>query len=316
MRDKLRGLRQSKDVGNYINDFRIILNQISEISEYDQITYFTQGLSELTENYVRLRNPESLQKAIEYAEDYNRFNTSRHLRNADILMINRKNFGNKFSKVRGKHFNYPFYNKKANNIRDTKKLYCKICRKDNHNTDSCYNNKKSKPKVDYKRGNNQKTKFKNKFNNVLHINELYKSNELLRHFTYIKGEKIETVFDTGATISLISLSVAKKLNLHINPSHQKINTADGNTHEVLGETDLIKIEIEETVAQLNFVITNILHIEILLGLDWFEQTKAIIDPSRRQLSIPGKRIRLNPKSEESDDDIEDDDLTNEIVELN
>ncbi|RNA28038.1 hypothetical protein BpHYR1_002123 [Brachionus plicatilis] len=95
-------------------------------------------------------------------------------------------------------------------------------------------------------------------------------------------EKIETVFDTGATISLISLSVAKKLNLHINPSHQKINTADGNTHEVLGETDLIKIEIEETVAHLNFVITNILHIEILLGLDC----------------------------------IEDDDLTNEIVELN
>ncbi|RNA39653.1 hypothetical protein BpHYR1_029330, partial [Brachionus plicatilis] len=150
------------------------------------------------------------------------------------------------------------------------------------------------------------------------------NNELLRHFTYIKGEKIETVFDTGATISLIRLSVAKKLNLHLDPSHQKINTADGNTHEVLGETDLIKIEIEETVAYLNFVITNILHIEILLGLDWFEQTKAIIDPSKRQLSIPGKRICLNPKSEESDDDysynsiysIEDDDLTKEIVELN
>ncbi|RMZ96775.1 hypothetical protein BpHYR1_030394, partial [Brachionus plicatilis] len=198
MRDKLRGLRQSKDIANYINDFRIILNQISEISEYDLITYFTQGLSELTENYVG-----------------------------------------------------------TNNIRDTKN---------------------------------------------------FTSNELLRHFTYIKGEKIETVFDTGTTISLISLSVAKKLNLHINPSHQKINTADGNTHEVLGETDLIKIEIEETVAHLNF----------------FEQTKAIIDPSRRQLFIPGNRICLNPKSEESDDDysynsiysIEDDDLTNEIVELN
>ncbi|RNA17269.1 hypothetical protein BpHYR1_018893 [Brachionus plicatilis] len=173
MRDKLRGLRQSKDLGNYINDFRIILNQISEISEYDQITYFTQGLSELTENYVRLRYPESLQKAIEYAEDYNRFNTSHHPRNADILMINRKNFGNKFSKL----------------------------------------------------GEIQKN---------------FTSNELLRHFTYFKGEKIETVFDTGATISLISLSVAKKLNLHIIPSHQKINTADGNTHEVLGLVGLNK----------------------------------------------------------------------------
>lgn len=33
MRGKLIGLRQSKDIGNYINDLRIILNQISEISE-------------------------------------------------------------------------------------------------------------------------------------------------------------------------------------------------------------------------------------------------------------------------------------------
>ncbi|RNA07457.1 hypothetical protein BpHYR1_050792 [Brachionus plicatilis] len=95
-------------------------------------------------------------------------------------MINRKNFGNKFSKVGN-----------------------------NHNTDSFYSNKKSKKIIK-------------------------ESNELLRHFTYIKEEKIETVFDTGATISFISLSVAKKLNLHINPSHQKINTADGNTHYVFG----------------------------------------------------------------------------------
>ena len=55
--------------------------------------------------------------------------------------------------------------------------------------------------------NNQKQNLKISII-MYYINKLYNSNELLRYFTYIKGEKIETVFDTAATISLISLSEA------------------------------------------------------------------------------------------------------------
>jgi len=55
MREKLRNLKQHKDLSQYINDFRIILNQISNISEFDQITYFMNGLNDLTSDYVRLK---------------------------------------------------------------------------------------------------------------------------------------------------------------------------------------------------------------------------------------------------------------------
>ncbi|CAF1094980.1 unnamed protein product [Brachionus calyciflorus] len=188
MRDKLKNLKQNKDISSYVNDFRIILNQITNISEYDQITYFMQGLIEQTENYVRLRNPDSLQKAIEYAEDYDRFKSSRTSKINDVFMLNKRN---------------------------------------------------------------KAMKHKN------------------------------------------------------------------------GETEILKIEIEDTVAYISFVITNIMHIEILLGLDWFEQTKAIIDPARRILSIPGKKISLDSKIHEDIDDniypsiynIEDDFVIDDVVNL-
>ncbi|CAF1103930.1 unnamed protein product [Brachionus calyciflorus] len=95
--------------------------------------------------------------------------------------------------------------------------------------------------------------------NVLNIHDLGKTNELLKLFTFINNQKIKAVFDPRATISLMSLEVAERLKIMISHSSQKINTADGNTHNVLGETEPIKIEIGEVIANISFVITNISH---------------------------------------------------------
>ncbi|CAF1027868.1 unnamed protein product [Brachionus calyciflorus] len=199
------------------NDFRIILNQINNISEFDQITYFMNGLNDLTSDYVRLRNPEG------------------NYKNSYTIKRNFKNFKNYFQLPKKPYFISSFYKNKNNAFGDKN--------------------------------------FKQK--NVLNIHDLGKTNDLFRLFTFINKLKIEAVFDTGATISLMSLELAERLKIMINHSSQKINAADGNTHNVLGKTEPIKIEIGEVIANISFVITNISHVEILLGLDWFEQTKAI-----------------------------------------
>ncbi|CAF1088796.1 unnamed protein product [Brachionus calyciflorus] len=36
----------------------------------------------------------------------------------------------------------------------------------------------------------------------------------------------------------------------------------------------------------SLIITNVSHIEVLLGLDWYDQTKVVLDPARRVLKIP------------------------------
>ncbi|RNA07489.1 hypothetical protein BpHYR1_025157, partial [Brachionus plicatilis] len=68
---------------------------------------------------------------------------------------------------------------------------------------------------------------------------------------------------------------------------KSINTADGSTNKVIGVTEEIELKVEETVANLSLIITNVSHIKVLLGLDWFDQTKVVLDPARRILKIPG-----------------------------
>lgn len=159
---------------------------------------------------------------------------------------------------------------------------------------------------------------KNNLNSVMSVNDINRTNELLSHFTFIKNEKVEVVFDTGATISVMSFNTAKKLGLEILPSNQRINTADGATNKVLGIIRPLEFSIKETLATISFVVTNVSHIEILLGLDWFEQTGVIIDPAKRVLTIPGSSIKLNPEADSNDPEeniyfIEDDIREDEII---
>ncbi|CAF1116622.1 unnamed protein product [Brachionus calyciflorus] len=214
MREKLRNLKNLKDICSYINDFRIIVNQITNISEFDQITYFLNGLNDLPSDYVRLKNPDSLQKAIENAEDYDRFKSNRFSKNADILMLNKRNFRKRnvgsykgYNSRNVKNFKY---------FKSKNSLFCKNCHKSGHESENVI--KMIKIDLD---------KFKQR--NILNINDLEKTNELLKHYVYINDNKIEAVFDTGATISLISFDVANRLNLKINPSKQRINTADDSS---------------------------------------------------------------------------------------
>ncbi|RMZ98455.1 Transposon Ty3-I Gag-Pol poly, partial [Brachionus plicatilis] len=131
------------------------------------------------------------------------------------------------------------------------------------------------------------------------VEDLTKTNDLLKHTGFILDKEVEVVFDTGASSSIIGLNTAKKLGLNILASDKSINTADGSTNKVIGVTEEIELKVEETVANLSLIITNVSHIEVLLGLDWFDQTKVVLDPARRILKIPGKNIKLDSE-EESD----------------
>ncbi|CAF0833354.1 unnamed protein product [Brachionus calyciflorus] len=80
-------------------------------------------------------------------------------------------------------------------------------------------------------------------------------------------------------------------------SKKPINTADGSASKVIGITEAIEIKVAETVANLSFIITYVSNIEDLQGLDWFDQTKVVLDPARRFLKIPSKNIKLDSENE-------------------
>ncbi|RNA12900.1 hypothetical protein BpHYR1_022305, partial [Brachionus plicatilis] len=229
LREKLKNLKANRDISSYLNEFRILMNQISSMDETDKISYFTDGLSGLTSGYVKFCKPKTLEEAIEVAENYEAFKMSENPKTSDIFFAS------------------------------------------------------------------SKSGFKDKSNyskNAMTVEDLTKTNDLLKHTGFILDKVVEVVFDTGASSSIIGLNTDKKLGLNILASDKSINTADGSTNKVIGVTEEIELKVEESVANLSLIITNVSHIEVLLGLDWFDQTEVVLDPARRILKIPGKNIKL------------------------
>lgn len=81
VRDKIKSLKQTRGILDYINEFRILLNQISKIEERDKIGYFADGLREATKRFVKFSKPKDLEEAILIAENYDSFQIGTDVKN-------------------------------------------------------------------------------------------------------------------------------------------------------------------------------------------------------------------------------------------
>ncbi|POM77060.1 Hypothetical protein PHPALM_5616 [Phytophthora palmivora] len=79
LRDQLYALKQSNcsNLEEYISRFREAIMQVTEMSELDQITYFTRGLVSPTREEVQYRRCRTVSQAMKIALEYDR---SHHVR--------------------------------------------------------------------------------------------------------------------------------------------------------------------------------------------------------------------------------------------
>ncbi|CAF0967603.1 unnamed protein product, partial [Brachionus calyciflorus] len=122
--------------------------------------------------------------------------------------------------------------------------------------------------------------------------------------TFQANKPVNVVFDTGAIASVIGKTLTEKLNLKILPSDVKINTADGSAHSIIGVTENLSIKIDDIITEISFLVTNITTADVLLGLDWFNQTNATIDPVMRTLISNNRKKKLKDHFDEIDDEIQ------------
>ena len=100
---------------------------------------------------------------------------------------------------------------------------------------------------------------------------------------YVNNCYLKAVIDTGATCSIISEHAALKQNFKISPSTETIRTADNSITPTLGVIQNAKVVVQGRVACLNLIVFCHKQYELLLGLDWFKQTRAGIFPSSGRL---------------------------------
>ena len=94
----------------------------------------------------------------------------------------------------------------------------------------------------------------------------------------INGKKIRVYFDTGAEISIMSNDIAKQYNFKIKPSEIKLRLANNEIDDPIRETEPLDIRIDNTIVTIKFYVIKHNFHPILLGLDWFNQTGALISP--------------------------------------
>ena len=85
------------------------------------------------------------------------------------------------------------------------------------------------------------------------------------------------IVDSGAICSIISERTCKSLGIDNKPSKRSIRVADENVCPVRGETETLKVKINNSLANIKFLVIPANHINFLLGLDWQRKVGAIIN---------------------------------------
>ncbi|MFM7683964.1 MAG: RNase H-like domain-containing protein [Bacteroidota bacterium] len=113
--------------------------------------------------------------------------------------------------------------------------------------------------------------------------------DLLQAYGTINGHKELMVFDTGAVVSVISDKLVKKYNIPVANKLKRVILADGRTEDA-NTTEEVTVTVHGTTCEVKMVILQNDDKPVLLGLDWMEDAKAIVDVANKSITFGAKSI--------------------------
>jgi predicted aspartyl protease len=112
---------------------------------------------------------------------------------------------------------------------------------------------------------------------------------------YINGKEIEILIDSGAKKSVLPLAIVKKYDFPYKESKIKCLLGNGQSSGIEGVTKQLHVEVHNITCHLEFMILK--RDNILLGVDWLNKTKAILDVSNQLVIFPRQEIFLGSLEE-------------------
>ena len=257
LRLKLMDMKVDTSLEKYVNDFLEIVNRIPDMSEPERIVAFVKGLPARLQKKLLQEKPEGLDEAMELA-----FINFEKVES----WITKK--GNQQERSDHKGSKKPETKNKS-----VSEIKCHGCGEVGHFKKNC-------PKA---------TKWATQ-----HVNQCLSGREdLVVCEAKVEGELVKAVFDTAATVSMISKSLVEKLNLKEEGSVE-IVTPLGRGR--VPKISAVKIEVCDSVVEIPVVVGEIEH-GLLLGLDWTARTGAYVIPTTRRLVFPTRTIILDNMQE-------------------
>ena len=318
IRNQLMQIRQGNDFNAYVDQFQHLLNQLepNEMSEQEKLHYFTEGVTTEAKFQIISRQIKSVDSAILIASELDSCRAKtvfpvqmahrQHNRPKQHEYTNRMPQHNRGNPINRNNYRTPFNTSSSNQNNNQR-------HNQNNRQNNNQNNNPQKQKPQMVNQQNEKSKptcFRCKKIGHLASNcrvKLHtapnKQEEILSaidnqlEMLKIKGTlneiNVDFFFDSGATTSIISQRIVKQHNLQILPSSVQIKSANNSVDTVIGITESLRINVENHICNLQLLIMDLDQYDVLLGLNWFQATKAGLYPAQKILKFEAEQIHLD-----------------------
>jgi len=131
----------------------------------------------------------------------------------------------------------------------------------------------------------------------VNVNKTHRSKTL--HLAIeINQAMIESLVDTGASMSVMAISVVKELGImHLVASHETYKTASGIMMQALGRIIERPVKVGGIMCQMIFLVVDINNYDLLLGLDFLIKIRAVVDVEKGIIQVhngPGMEVEILP----------------------
>lgn len=112
----------------------------------------------------------------------------------------------------------------------------------------------------------------------------YETKPLFRVTAMFNGVETEAFLDTGASITIITKELADAMDVEIDKTKcGSVKLADNSKAKTEGITEMFQIEVEKSTTRIRALVLSATSSPILLGMDWFWATGAIVCPKQGTL---------------------------------
>ncbi len=229
--NQLRELKQRdfKFVGQYVNKFLNLTTKI-KLTEMEKFNYFLGGLSTNYVYEIKMRQASCMDEAVSIAMQFEKVKQSK------------PEYKGKWTPQYTNNRNVHDHSGGTNTVRkqvlpsdnktNKQKLTCFKCGKEGHIATKC-----TAPK-----------------NKTQHVNVARFGNEILTVQGTIEERGIKFGLDSGATCSILSDAIAKRLKIKIKPTGIQVKTASSQSVNVVGITEPTRVNVYGHTTELEFIV--------------------------------------------------------------
>ncbi|GJU98173.1 ATP-binding cassette subfamily C member 8 [Tanacetum coccineum] len=287
---RLRKLKQSGTIREYIKEFTTLVLEISELSDQDSLFYFLDGLQGWAKTELERRGVQDLSTAIAHAEALIDFSTRRESSKPKDRKVNQeKGGGEKNAQPKVDAARKPPTGKDKNLKTSYKSDGCFIC-DGTHRARDCpkkesLNRMSAHDDEDASDGESMGSmRILNAIKAKTEVPKVVGKGLQYVEAT-INGVKVRALVDSGATHNFVADDEAKRLGIHATKGSRTIKVVNSLAKAIHGVAKDIRAKIGEWDGTIDLSVVPIDDFKVVLGLEFLDRVRAFPMPFANSLCI-------------------------------